>query len=146
METFKLPMGKGDEGGDPWDVGRCPICYSPPGMAQIGRMTQEGTEQRYLSCCFCGYRWLFDRFACPGCGNDKPEKLGFFVGESGCDQGTRAVSCEECKTYIKTIFITCCEDSKIPMDLDMDIEDVATIPLDIIADQRGYTQLCQHSA
>jgi len=144
METFKLPMGKGDEGGDPWDVGRCPICYSPPGMAQIGRMTQEGTEQRYLSCCFCGYRWLFDRFACPGCGNDKPEKLGFFVGESGCDQGTRAVSCEECKTYIKTIFITCREDSKTPMDLD--IEDVATIPLDIIADQRGYTQLCQHSA
>ena len=144
METFKLPMGKGDERGYLWGVGRCPICYSPPGMAQIGRMTQEGTEQRYLSCGFCGYRWLFDRFACPGCGNDKPEKLGFFVGESGCDQGTRAVSCEECKTYIKTIFITCREDSKTPMDLD--IEDVATIPLDIIADQRGYTQLCQHSA
>ena len=146
METFKLPMGKGDEGGDPWDVGRCPICYAPPGMALVDRMIQGGTEQRYLFCCFCGYRWLLDRFACPGCGNDKPEKLGFFVGESGCDQGTRAVSCEECKTYIKTIITTGREDSKTPMDLDMDIEDVATIPLDIIADQRGYTALCQHSA
>ena len=148
LEAFNLPMGKGDEGRYLWGVGgvgRCPICDSPPGMAQIGRMTQEETERRYLSCCFCGYQWLFDRFACPACGNDQPEKLGFFVGESSCDQGTRAVSCEECKTYIKTIFTTGREDSKTPMDLDMDIEDVATIPLDIIADQRGYTALCQRS-
>jgi len=68
------------------------------------------------------------------------------VGEAGCDQGTRAISCEECKTYIKTIFMTCRDDSKTPMDLDMDIEDVATIPLDMIANQQGYTALCQNSA
>lgn len=145
MEAFNLSMGNGDEGKYLWGLGRCPICYSPPGMALIGRMTEEGAEQRYMSCCFCGYQWLFDRFACPGCGNDKPEKFGFFVGESGCDQGTRAVSCEECKTYIKTLFITCRENSKTLRDLDIDIEDVATIPLDIIADQRGYTALCQQT-
>ena len=145
MKAFNLPIGKGDEKRGAWNVGRCPVCYSPPGMALIGRMKEEEIEQRYLSCCFCGYQWRFDRVACPGCGNDKPEKLGLFVGEAGFDQGTRAVSCEECKTYIKTIFITCRENSKSPMDLDMDIEDVATIPLDMIAEQRGYTALCQHS-
>lgn len=145
LEALNLPMGRGDGKEGAWDLGRCPVCYSPSGMALINRMTHEETEQRYLSCCFCGYQWLFDRVACPGCGNNKPEKLGFFVGESGCDQGTRAVSCEECKTYIKTIFITCCEDNKPLRDLDMDIEDVATIPLDIIADQRGYTALCQQT-
>lgn len=146
LEAFNLPMGNGDEGKYLWGLGRCPICYSPPGMALIGRMTEVETEQRYLSCCFCGHQWFFHRFACPGCGNNRPEKLGFFVGETGCDQGTRAVSCEECKTYIKTIFMTCREDSKTPMNLDMDIEDVATIPLDMIANQQGYTALCQNSA
>lgn len=145
LKVVHPSMGRGEEDEGTWSPGLCPVCCSPPGMALINRMTRGEMEQRYLSCCFCGYQWLFDRVACPGCGNDKPEKLGFFVGESSCDQGTRGVSCEECKTYIKTIVITCREDSKTLKELDMDVEDVATIPLDIIADQRGYTALCQQT-
>ena len=88
---------------------------------------------------------------CPACGNDSPEKFGFFVGDSSPketpketnDQGVRAVSCEECKTYLKTIFIGCRGDNRAPEDLDMDIEDVATLHLDIIANQRGYKAVCQ---
>lgn len=130
-----------------WNGERCLICYAPPGMALVDTLGTElnsvPTEQRFLSCCFCGYRWLFDLVACPACGNNRPEKHGFFVGESGCEQGARAVSCEECKTYIKTVFIRCRNDGMGPMDLDMDIEDAATILLDLIANQRGYRALCQ---
>ena len=125
-----------------WNVGRCPVCSAPPGMALVID-NAEGNEQRFLSCCFCGYRWLFSIIACPACGNNKPEKHGFFVGDPGCEQGTRAISCEECKTYIKTLFTGCREDMRKSEELDMDIEDVATLPLDIISNQRGYSALCQ---
>lgn len=126
-----------------WNAGRCPLCYSPPGMAIVEGGEEQNAGHRLLSCCFCGYRWSFDPDRCPSCGNNRPEMFGFFVGESGCEQGSRAISCEECKTYIKTVFVRCREDGRGPMDLDMDVEDVATIPLDIIANQRGYKALCQ---
>lgn len=132
-----------DKSGLSKDLGRCPVCSAPPGMAIVAADEEEGSVQRYLSCCFCGYRWLFSISACPACGNDKPEKHGFFVGDAGCEQGTRAISCEECNTYIKTVFTGCREDGKRSYDLDMDIEDVATLSLDVIANQRGYTALCQ---
>ena len=131
--------------------GICPLCASPPGMALVFTAGQQTPEQRILSCCFCGYRWPYPMTGCPACGNDSPEKFGFFVGDSSpketpkeiCDQGVRAVSCEECKTYLKTIFIGCRGDNRAPEDLDMDIEDVATLHLDIIANQRGYKAVCQ---
>ena len=120
---------------------RCPLCNAPPGMAIIDKI--NNVEQRYLSCCFCGYRWPYDLVGCPNCGNTKPEKLSIFVGNAGCEQGTRAASCDECKAYVKTVFIKCREDKRGFHDLDMDIEDVASIPIDIIASQHGYTAICQ---
>lgn len=121
--------------------GRCPVCSSPPGMAIVD--TLDNVEQRFLSCCFCRYRWQINLIGCPDCGNSRPEKLSFFVGNTGCEQGARAVSCDECRTYLKTVFIKCRNDGRGFDDLDMDIEDVATIPLDIIASQRGYSPICQ---
>ena len=124
--------------------GRCPLCASPPAMA-IVFTPETGTsdEQRLLSCCFCTYRWRFPITGCPSCGNARPERFGLIVGDSVRDQCVRAVSCEECHTYLKTVFTGCRSDRKRPDDLDMDIEDVATLNLDIMADQRGFTALCQ---
>ena len=137
-----------------WEDGRCPVCYSPPYMAIVDKVIAETedivkkeltgrTQLRCLSCCFCGYRWLYHLTGCPACGNNKPGKLGFFSDGSDCEQGTRAISCEECKTYIKTVFINCRTDGRGREELDMDIEDVVTIPLDMIAHQRGYIAICQ---
>lgn len=141
--SFSYTIGKISVDTASWKKGRCPLCDSPPGMAVIvDAIKGEKSEQRYLSCCFCSYRWLFDRVACPACANNRPERFGFFAGGSGCEQGAKAISCEECKTYIKTIFIRYRDDGKVAADLEMDIEDVVTIPLDIIANQRGYKALC----
>ena len=125
-------------GGTGWG-GQCPLCASPANMAIVYTPENETAEQRLLSCCFCGYRWRCPLTGCPSCGNEKPERFGFFVGDSARDQCVRAVSCEECKTYLKTVFIGCRSDKKRPADLDMDIEDVATLHLDMMANQRGYT-------
>ncbi len=129
-------------GGTGWG-GQCPLCASPANMAIVYTPENEAAEQRLLSCCFCGYRWCYPLTGCPSCGNEKPERFGFFVGDSARDQCVRALSCEECRTYIKTVFISCRSDKKKPADLDMDIEDVATMNLDIMADQRGFIALCQ---
>lgn len=123
--------------------GRCPLCASPPAMAIVFTPETETSEQRLLSCCFCTYRWHYPMTGCPSCGNARPERFGLIVGDSVRDQCVRAVSCEECQTYLKTVFTGCRSDRKKPDDLDMDIEDVATLNLDIMADQRGYTALCQ---
>ncbi|MCC7202342.1 MAG: formate dehydrogenase accessory protein FdhE [Nitrospirae bacterium] len=125
--------------------GRCPVCGAPPAMAIVYTPEDEKAEQRLLSCCFCTYRWQYPMTGCPFCGNSRPERFGLIVGDSARDQCVRAVSCEECRTYLKTVFTGCRSDKKKPDDLDMDIEDVATLNLDIMADQRGYTALCQHS-
>jgi len=140
--SFSYTISRLDVDTSLWGKGRCPLCGSPPGMAIVDTTERERDAQRYLSCCFCGYRWLFDRSSCPACGNNRPERFGFFTEGSPCEGGTRAVSCEECKTYIKTVYIRYQGDGKVPADLEMDIEDVVTLPLDIIADQRGYTSIC----
>lgn len=117
-----------------WDKGKCPLCFAPPGLA-IG-------EKELLSCCFCRYRWSYNLSVCTVCGNSRREKRGFFAGDSSCDRGERAVSCECCKTYIKTIFPTLRGITSIE-ELDMDIEDVATLYLDLIANDRGFRGVCQ---
>lgn len=129
------------EHGEQGRFGKCPLCNAPPGMAIVDNL--NGTVQRFLSCCFCGYRWPFTGGECPDCRNNKPEKMSFIVGDSACEQGSRAVCCDECKRYIKTVFLKRRKDNRCFNDLDMDIEDVATIPLDIIASERGYIALCQ---
>mgnify|MGYP000485780294 CR=1 FL=1 len=121
---------------------RCPVCASPPAMAIVFTPEKETSERRLLSCSFCTYRWHYPMIGCPSCGNERPERFGLIVGDSVRDQCVRAVSCEECQTYLKTVFTGCRSDRKKPDELDMDIEDVATLNLDIMADQRGFTALC----
>ncbi len=125
--------------------GRCPLCASPPAMSIVFTPENETSERRLLSCCFCTYRWQFPVTCCPYCSNQRPERFGLIVGDSVRDQCVRAVSCEECHTYLKTVFTGCRSDRKKADDLDMDVEDVATLNLDIMADQRGFSALCQRS-
>ncbi|MBI5194461.1 MAG: formate dehydrogenase accessory protein FdhE [Nitrospirae bacterium] len=120
---------------------KCPLCNAPPGMAIVDIL--NNTVQRFLSCGFCGFRWPFTGGECPDCRNNKPEKMSFIVGDSACEQGSRAVCCDECKRYIKTVFVNSRKDGRGFNDIDTDIEDVATIPLDIIAGERGYIAVCQ---
>lgn len=140
--SFESTIAKLNVGNIP-GKGRCPLCVSPPAMAIVFTPERENSEQRLLSCCFCTYRWQYPLAGCPFCGNPRQERFGLIVGDSVRDQCVRAVSCEECRTYLKTVFTGCRSDKKRPDELDMDIEDVATLNLDIMADQRGFTALCQ---
>ncbi|MEW6570436.1 MAG: formate dehydrogenase accessory protein FdhE [Nitrospirota bacterium] len=109
-----------------WLRSYCPICGSLP---QISALKGEG--QRYLLCSFCGFEWQSDRLKCPFCQNAEQNTLHYFY-EEGKD-AYRLDLCDKCKQYIKTI------DLRKLIDVTyLELEDITTIHLDILASERGY--------
>lgn len=111
---------------DGWEKGNCPFCGSRAGMAEL---TGEG-GQRHLSCTTCGTRWPFRRIKCPYCGTEDAEKLSYFTAGDG---STRVDTCKGCSRYIKT------RDSRTGGDdAPLEIVDLLTIHLDLLASREGF--------
>ena len=111
-----------------WGEAYCPLCGSRPGMAFFAK-----TGKRHLHCGLCGEEWAFDRLRCPFCGNDTQEDLGYFQAEQ--EEGFRVDFCRKCNRYIKTVDRRVLEEAA-PMDL----ENLATLHLDILATREGFIQ------
>lgn len=109
-----------------WHDRMCPVCGARAGMAEL--RGEEG--RRYLSCSTCNYKWQFKRMQCPYCGNDDPNKLSYFTVGEGL---TRVDTCQSCNRYIKTY-----DSRKANEDIPLDIEDLLTIHLDLIANKEGF--------
>jgi FdhE protein len=109
-----------------WLRGYCPICGSVPNMSAL---KEEG--KRLLQCSFCRFQWPAERLACPFCSNRDHERLHYLYSEG--QEEYRADLCDKCKQYIKTV-----DTRKTVSDLDLDIEDIATMYLDILAAEKGF--------
>jgi FdhE protein len=115
-------------GEEQWHEGCCPVCGGFPCFAEI-----FGPEnQRRLFCQDCGTPWQFPRLQCPFCGIDKHEKLAYFKPDAAPEY--RVMLCSACKRYIKTADFREFSDPLVP-----EVEHPATLHLDIIARERGYT-------
>jgi FdhE protein len=110
-----------------WSEGYCPICGREPKIGEI--RDDEGT--RYLYCNQCGFEWDYRRIKCPFCGNEEQQTLAYFTIEE--DSRYRVDVCNECKRYIKIVDF---RDSKEKAN--MDVEDIATLHLDMLANDEGY--------
>jgi len=110
-----------------WERGYCPICGSLP---KISALKGEGGKRHFL-CSFCGFLWPSQRMKCPFCDNHDHEKRHFFFAEG--QEAYRVDLCEQCNQYIKTVDIR-----KLTYEPDLDLEDIATIHLDILATEKGY--------
>jgi len=110
-----------------WSEGYCPVCGREPKIGEI--RDEEGT--RYLFCNQCGFEWSYRRIKCPFCGNEEQQTLAYFTIEE--DDRYRGDVCNECKRYIKIIDF---RESKQKADLD--VEDIATLHLDMMANDEGY--------
>jgi FdhE protein len=111
---------------DGWKEGYCPVCGSRAGMAELSG--DEG--KRFLSCSACFFRWPYPRIQCPYCGNADPETLSYFTAGDG---PTRVGVCRGCSRYLKT------RDSRIGnADVPLEVEDLATIHLDLLAGKEGF--------
>jgi FdhE protein len=110
-----------------WLRRNCPICGSLPHIAEL---RDEGGK-KYLQCSFCGCQWRWERLACPYCQNRTIDTLHYFYSEE--EEAYRVDLCDQCKKYIKTV-----DSRKLDYEPDLDLEDVITIHLDLLALERGY--------
>ena len=111
-----------------WSEGYCPICGKEP---KIGEIRQDEDGKRYLFCHQCGFKWHFHRIKCPFCGNDEQHSLAYFEVEG--EERYRVDVCNKCRRYIKTVELP--RSSEEP---NLDVEDIATLHLDMIAYDEGY--------
>lgn len=111
-----------------WSEGYCPICGKEP---KIGEIRDEEEGKRYLFCHQCGFKWHFNRIKCPFCGNDEQHSLAYFEVEG--EERYRVDVCNKCRRYIKTV-----ELPKSSEEPNLDVEDIATLHLDMIAYDEGY--------
>lgn len=110
-----------------WLKRNCPLCGSLPQMAEL---RDEGGK-RYLECSFCGCQWRWERIACPYCPNREHESLQYLFSEE--EEAYRVDLCDQCKGYIKTV-----DSRKLDYEPSLDLEDIVTIHLDLLAVERGY--------
>jgi len=109
-----------------WQENICPVCGSRPAMAELSG--EEG--RRVLVCSTCSFLWPFKRLKCPSCGCEDPEKLSYFTAGEG---STRVDTCRACSRYIKTR-----DSRKGGGDVPLDVEDLLTIHLDLLASKEGF--------
>jgi FdhE protein len=111
-----------------WTEGYCPICGKEPKIGEI-RNGDEG--ERYLFCHQCGFKWYFRRIKCPFCGNEEQHSLAYFAVEG--EERYRVDVCNKCRRYIKMVDLPNTNE-----EVDLDVEDIATLHLDMIAYDEGY--------
>ncbi len=110
-----------------WTDGYCPICGREPKIGEI----REEEGFRYLFCNQCGFEWNFRRVKCPFCGNEEQQTLAYFTIEG--EERYRVDVCNECKRYIKMV-----DFREVGEEANLDVEDIATLHLDILANEEGY--------
>lgn len=135
-KAFLINLAKGLNGfGDivkkHWENSFCPVCGSLPNIGVLGGDKEGGMS---LVCSLCETQWDFRRLHCPFCGNDNQNDLGYLCSET--DEGYRVNYCNKCKLYLKIVDIR--KKGKV---YSYPIEDILTLPLDIIAQERGYKRL-----
>ena len=116
---------RGDD--EKWLRPYCPLCGSPPAMAQL--VGTEPGRRRLLCCGRCGARWRFRRTECPFCEHDDHQLATLKIeGESGL----RIDRCESCRSYIKTY------DGE--GDEKLLLADWSSLHLDVVALDRGWVR------
>jgi formate dehydrogenase maturation protein FdhE len=112
----------------------CTFCGSKP-LAGILRPEGDGAK-RSLICSFCYTEWDYLRIACPACEESRDERMCVYVASQF--EHIRVEACETCRTYIKTVDLTK-NGLAIP-----EVDELASIPLTLWADDQGYTKLSRN--
>jgi len=109
-----------------WTKGYCPVCGHYPHMASLRK-----NGKKYVKCSFCGHEWSIERIYCPFCDNKDHEKLSYIKADG--EDGYQVYLCDKCKRYLKTV-----DERTIENVVDLDLEDIATLHLDMLAQKKGY--------
>lgn len=108
-----------------WKNGRCPVCAAVPSLSTI-----EKESRRTYHCSLCGTSGHYLRIGCPNCLSENPHDITIIHVEG--EEGMRADTCEQCKSYCKSF------DGELTMAHSLDLLDIISLPLDIIAQEKGF--------
>jgi len=113
----------------------CPACGGPP---QVSVFVDSGealvTGQRRLVCARCSSEWVYPRMTCVACGETESSKLVVLADPQQLPH-LRIDACERCKRYIVSVDARL-EGHAVPV-----VDEIAAIPLDIAAAERGFTKV-----
>jgi FdhE protein len=109
----------------------CPFCGHKPVAAALRGEGDGG--KRSLVCSLCSTEWDFRRLLCPDCGEEKERKLPVYTAEEF--PHVRIEACDSCNTYIKAVDLTK-NGLAVPV-----VDELATISLNLWAEEHGYTKL-----
>ncbi len=110
-----------------WEEGRCPVCAARPAFSSISE-----EPRRRMHCSYCGTAGYYTYIGCPICRTNDVSKLGTLVPED--EEGFRIVTCDSCGSYVKTV-----EGGRLGA-LSPDLADILSLPLDIVAQRKGYVR------
>ena len=120
------------------DDRRCPRCGGLPQLAVFGDSGEAlVTAQRKLVCSRCGTAWAYSRMTCVGCGENAGAKLPILADTESLPH-MRVDACEICRRYLITVDQHR-EPSAVPI-----VDELAAIPLDLAAAERGYTKIVRN--
>jgi len=113
----------------------CPRCN---GLPQLSYFEVSGealvTGPRRLLCARCSHAWTGQRMTCAQCGEQTSAQLPVF-GEKETFPHIRVDACESCKHFLLTIDLK--KDQRaVPL-----VDELAALPLDLYAQERGYTKI-----
>ena len=109
----------------------CPWCTKPP---QAGCLHPQGDGLAFeLVCPLCLRRRSFPRTRCPGCNESSESNIASFAAAEF--PHIRVLACETCKSYLLIVDLSR-DPAAIP-----EVDELAGIPLDLWAVQRGYHKL-----
>jgi formate dehydrogenase accessory protein FdhE len=121
---------------DEWTGAACPACGGPAQASVIAEESGEfmGGSPRSLVCGRCAGWWTFPRAMCTWCGEGDPRKLPSFVPDER--KAVRIDGCETCSSYVKTFDLREAGGIElVPL-----VDDVATVSLDLWANDQGLTR------
>lgn len=110
--------------------GVCPCCGGLP-VGSIVRLSSTVNNLRYLHCSLCNTEWNLPRATCTACGSEKDIAYQEIEGSNGA---VRAETCDSCKSYLKIFYQD--KDARV----DPVADDLATLFLDILVDEAGYSR------
>lgn len=106
----------------------CPVCG---GKSHICRLN-TGDGQRFMFCDRCFSEWHVRYIYCVYCGNDMASDISYLNVEN--DNAYKLFLCDKCKGYLKTY-----DERSQGKPTDLFIANVETIYLDMLAQEKGYT-------
>lgn len=114
-----------------WLKTKCPVCGFRPHISYIADK-DEVEGGRFLLCVLCGTDWPYNRNRCVNCGNEEDNSMDYYYSEE--NRAVQLQYCHECGHYTKVI------DMRINGLAVPNVDDVATLTLDLWARERGFVR------